>query len=111
MVHPIHRVAHFEISAPYTLVVSFTDGAKQVIDLEPVLFGPLFGPLRDLSTFNAVRLDTEVGTLTWPNGADFDPSTLHDWPAVCHEFAARARAWERSTSRDAANGPMEPTRR
>jgi hypothetical protein len=110
MVHPIHRVAHFEISAPYTLVVSFTDGAKQVIDLEPVLFGPLFGPLRDLVTFNGVRLDAEAGTLTWPNGADFDPSTLHDWHAVRDEFAARARGWEGSASHKASDR-MEPTRR
>jgi hypothetical protein len=25
---------------------------------------------------------TEAGTLVWPNDADFDPSTLHDWPNV-----------------------------
>jgi len=94
MTHSIHRVARFAIAAPYTLAVSFSDGTEQLIDFRPVLRGALFGPLRDLSLFNAVRLDPEAGTLTWPNGADFDPSTLHDWSQVGAELAARAREWE-----------------
>ncbi len=72
MRHPIHRVSRFEIVGPYTLAVSFADGTEQVIDFEPVLHGKLFRPLRDSSTFNAVRLDAEAGTLVWPNGADFE---------------------------------------
>ena len=27
---------------------------------------------------------------------DFDPATLHDWPAVSNELAARAQAWEKA---------------
>lgn len=80
MHHPIHRVASFAVVAPYTLRVAFNDGTEQRIDFAPVLQGPLFGPLRDLNAFNAVALDPEAGTLVWPNGADFDPATLHDWP-------------------------------
>ncbi len=94
MSHPIHRVSQFRIVGPYALLVAFGDGTEQRIDFTPVLHGVLFGPLRDLATFNAVRLDTEVGTLVWPTGADFDPATLHDWPQVQDELAARARAWE-----------------
>ena len=36
--------------------------------------------------FNRVTLDSEAGTLVSPNGADFDPSTLHDWPNVRDEL-------------------------
>ena len=93
MSHPIHRVSRFDIVGPYTLMVAFADGTEQRIDFRPVLYGALFGPLQDLATFNAVRLDTEVGTLVWPNDADFDPATLHDWPDVREELATRARAW------------------
>jgi hypothetical protein len=94
MSHPIHRVRRFRIAGPYTLVVAFADGSEQCIDFRPVLHGPLFGPLQDLATFNAVRLDTEVGTLVWPNDADFDPATLHDWRDVSEELAARAQTWD-----------------
>src|SRR3954464_5289051 len=93
MNHAIHRVTRFEIVGPYTLNVSFQDGTEQRINFGPVLKGVLLGPLQDLATFNAVSLDREVGTLTWPNGADFDPATLHDWPEVCNELAARAHEW------------------
>ena len=111
MTHPIHRVARFDIVAPYTLAVAFADGTEQRINFRPVLHGAVFGPLQDLATFNAVALDPEVGTLTWPNGADFDPATLHDWPVVCEELSARALAWANTTPNERANTRMEPTRR
>src|SRR5262245_55536816 len=110
MNHPIHRVTSFDTVAPYTLLVRFEDGTEQRIDFRPVLHGALFGPLQDLTTFNAVSLDAEVGTLVWPNGADFDPATLHDWPQVQDELAARARNWVSSGSDRRANPRMEPTR-
>ncbi len=94
MDHPIHRVRSFKIEAPYTLRVQFEDDSEQVIDFEPVLAGELFGPLRDPAIFNQVRVDTEVHTLVSPNGADFDPATLHDWPAHAPELMKLAKSWE-----------------
>jgi Protein of unknown function (DUF2442) len=94
MAHPIYRVRSFQIAAPYTLRVQFDDETEQVINFEPVLAGELYRPLRDLSVFNQVRVDPEVHTLVWPNGADFDPATLHDWPEYAPMLAARARQWE-----------------
>jgi hypothetical protein len=97
MTHPIHRIERFTIVAPYTVSVRFEDGTEQRIDFTPVLEGELFGPLRDLNTFNAVSLDSEVGTLTWPNGADFDPATLYDWPRLRDHFVTMARRWAAQT--------------
>lgn len=94
MAHLICRVQDFEIVAPYTLRVGFDDGTRQVIDFEPVLHGELFRPLRDLELFNQVLLDREVHTLVWPNGADFDPAILHDWPDCRAAFIAMAAAWD-----------------
>jgi hypothetical protein len=93
MIHEIHRVRSFQIEGPFTLHVEFTDGTVQSIDFKPVLAGELFGPLRDLNLFDQVRIDPEVHTLVWPNGADFDPATLHDWPLHSQAMAARARQW------------------
>ena len=107
MSHPIHRVVEFEIVAPYVLRVRFDDGTSQRINFQPVLAGELYAPLNDLNLFNRVSIDPEVHTLVWPNGADFDPATLHDWPQVRDEFAIRARSWsDRQT-----NTRMEATRR
>ena len=96
MIHPIYRVKSFQIEAPYTLRVHFDDGTDQVINFQPVLAGELFGPLRDLAVFNQVHVDPEVHTLVWPNGADFDPTTLHDWPIHSPALVARAEKWNLS---------------
>lgn len=111
MSHPIHRVTSFRIVGPYTLLVSFADATEQRIDFKPVLHGTLFGPLLDPDVFKAVALDAEAGTLVWPNGADFDPATLHDWPGVSDELSSRARAWEGSSGEERDRHRMEPTRR
>lgn len=97
MTHAIHRVQSFQIAGPYTLRVKFEDGVEQLIDFQPVLAGALFGPLRDVEVFNQVKLDSEVKTLVWPNGADFDPATLHDWPRYAPALIARAEQWSLST--------------
>lgn len=55
--------------------------------------GELYGPLGDLSLFNQVQIDPEVHTLIWPNGADFDPATLHDWPEHLKELMLLAQRW------------------
>jgi hypothetical protein len=96
MIHPIYRVEAFQIEAPYTLRVRFDDGTEQVINFEPMLAGELYQPLKNLSIFNQVRIDPEVHTLAWPNGADFDPATLHDWPTYEPALIARAKQWSLS---------------
>lgn len=95
MNHPIYQVRAVEVVGPYTLRVQFTDEVEQVIDFKPVLAGELYGPLLDKKLFSQVSIDSEVKTLVWPNGADFDPATLHDWPNYKDAFAALARKWER----------------
>ncbi|MGH7572544.1 MAG: DUF2442 domain-containing protein [Gemmatimonadota bacterium] len=94
MGHPIHTVTSFKQLGTYVLRVLFDDGTEQVIDFEPILRGKLFGPLKEPEVFRQVRLDRETGTLVWPNGADFDPYTLHDWPRFVDELTERARSWE-----------------
>ncbi len=96
MRHPVHRVKAFEIVGSYLLRIEFADGLSRTIDFRPMLEGELYGPLRDLGLFNAVSLDREVHTLVWPNGADFDPATLHDWPEHEGQMVALAKRWASS---------------
>lgn len=93
MEHPIYRVTSVEPVGGYRLRVGFDDQSAREIDLGTVLEGELYGPLRDPAMFAAVAIDPEVHTLVWPNGADFDPAVLHDWPL--HEPAMRelAKRW------------------
>jgi len=94
MKHGIYRVEFFEIVGPHTLRIRFDDDTEQTIDFSAVLAGELFGALNDVELFNQVGIDPEVHTLVWPNGADFDPATLHDWPKVAELLQAQAREWE-----------------
>jgi len=102
MTHAIHRVMSFKIVGPYTLAVTFADGLARTINFHPILKGQLYGPLRDAEFFKQVQLDSEVHTLVWPNGADFDPATLHDWPDVADDFAAMAGRWTEARSSEAS---------
>jgi hypothetical protein len=98
MLHPIHRVRRFEVVGPYRLRVEFDDHLERTIDFEPVLAGEIFGPLRDRDLFRRVRIDDPAHTLVWPNGADFDPATLHDWPEHEAAFVRQAAEWARAES-------------
>jgi len=93
MMHSIYRVISFKIVASYTLEIMFDDNTVQTIDFLPVLKGEIYGPLQQLDIFNMVRIDSEVHTLVWPTGADFDPETLHNWPQYVKELKARAEQW------------------
>jgi hypothetical protein len=100
MEHGIHRVRAFQLAGGHTIHIVFEDGFARTIDFEPILAGELYGPLRDLGVFNGVRLDQEVGTLVWPNGADFDPATLYDWPSAVEELTRMARSWREAERKD-----------
>ena len=93
MIHEIHRVTGLEQVADFTLKLEFGDGSSQTIDFSPVLVGKIYGPLADPRLFRQVRLDPESHTIVWPNGADFDPTQLHDWPSVRDAFVRLARSW------------------
>jgi hypothetical protein len=62
----------------YSVRLGFTDGSEKVVDLAPYLRGPIFEPLiADSALFRAVRVDPQLGTIVWPNGADIDPDVLY----------------------------------
>ncbi len=93
MEHGLFRIVSVSVTGPHALWLRFDDGIERTIELAPVLYGAIYGPLRDPAEFARVVLDSEVGTVTWPCGADFDPATLHDWPDHEAAWLEKARGW------------------
>lgn len=74
---PMIDVTDVHVLARYVVELTFADESTRVIDLEPLLWGPMFEPLlADYGLFRQVIVDPDAGTIVWPNGADISPRTL-----------------------------------
>ena len=93
MSHLICRITAASLAGPMTLDLSFDDGTRQIVDLALALRGGLYRKLRDPNFFAKFAVDPDSGTVVWPNGADFDPALLHDWPELGPKFTAMAQNW------------------
>ena len=58
--------------------LKFEDGVEGEIDLSGELRGPIFEPLRDPKYFARFTVLPDLGTISWPNGADFAPEFLYE---------------------------------
>ena len=61
----------------HRLEIAFSDGTVGVRDFTSIAekTGPMIAPLKSADYFARVFIDD--GALTWPNGYDWDPETLH----------------------------------
>lgn len=62
----------------YIIWLRFNDGAEGEIDLKDELDGEVFEPLKDLVAFQNFRVDPELQTIVWENGADLAPEFLYE---------------------------------
>ena len=69
-------VIEAEYRGEYLIKLTFNDGVEETLDFARWLEGPVFEPLKDVGYFQ--RFFLEGGTVTWPNGADIAPETLHE---------------------------------
>jgi hypothetical protein len=71
-------ITHVEPLAERWLRLTFGDGAVHEVDLADLLAaGGVFAPIRDrLDVFEAVAVDHDSGTITWPGDVDLDPDVL-----------------------------------
>ena len=70
------RVIDVDYISDYKLLVTFSDGNRKIVNLEPYLKGEVFGELLDKEKFVQYGL-TRV-TIEWANGADLAPEFLYD---------------------------------
>ncbi len=90
------KIKAVKVNKPYVLELTFNDGSSKLVDLEAVLYGAIFGPLQNQELFAQVRLNPEIETIEWPNGADFHPETLYRWEEYKDELASLAAKWNRA---------------
>lgn len=88
-----HRGAH-------RIHLVFNDGVEATVSFRPWLKGQVFEPLKDLDFFR--RFFVDGGTVTWPNGADIAPETLH---------AAAVRLQRRKEESGLGKGAQERARK
>jgi hypothetical protein len=63
----------------YQLEITFADGVNGRIDFSPWIVGQggVFAALEDKNFFARVSVNTDIGTIVWPNDVDFDPEVLY----------------------------------
>ena len=76
MLPRVTGVRHLE---DYRLEINFSDGTIAELDFRGRIVGRggVFRPLECVDVFAQVAVDSEAGTLVWPNGVDFCPDVLY----------------------------------
>lgn len=79
------KTRHLDITfasptADFCLKLRFSNGVVKEVFVRDLLEGPIFEPLKDADYFRLVTLDSNCGTVVWPNGADIAPEALWDLP-------------------------------
>jgi hypothetical protein len=68
------------------LRLTFADGVNGELEVLDRMRGSVFHDARTPEGFAQVEVDTEIGTVVWPGGADLAPDTLYQrlqsgsWP-------------------------------
>ncbi len=71
------EVIEARIIRDYTVELIFDDLKRKVVDLRKYLGRGVFKALLDPKKFRRMKVDAELGTICWPNGADIAPDTLY----------------------------------
>jgi hypothetical protein len=91
----MHYVTEVEYETSYRLLLTFEDGSRRRVDLAPHLDGEMFEPLRSLERFRTARLNADIDTVVWDNGADMSPDFLYEIGEPVDDTSARKVAEDR----------------
>jgi hypothetical protein len=62
-------------SEEYRLLISFENGERGILDMQPFLDFGVFRDLKELEVFRQVRVSFD--TIEWPGGIDLDPEFVY----------------------------------
>jgi len=74
----MHFVKNVSYTTGYKLLITFEDGTVRLVDLEKHLNGDIFEPLKEVNYFKRVRVEPDLDTIVWDNGADISPDFLYE---------------------------------
>jgi hypothetical protein len=86
----MHFVKTVSYVSGYKLLLIFEDHSERLIDLERELDGEVFEPLKNIAYFKTVRVDPDIDTIVWDNGADMAPEFLYEKSAPVSESVKAA---------------------
>lgn len=87
------RISAVEPLHDFIVRLTFTDGTVNDLDLEPLIWGPVFEEHRkDPEFFRQVTVDPISGTIAWPNETDLDPDVLYARATGTYEDMMRTEA-------------------
>jgi hypothetical protein len=72
------HVRQAEYRGDYRIWLRFNDGAEGIVDLSDNLDGEVFEPLKEIERFKCFRVDPDIETIVWDNGADMSPEFLYE---------------------------------
>jgi len=79
-----------EYVSDYRVKLVFEDGSVRIADLASHLEGEIFEPLKDVDFFRTVRVEPDINTIVWENGADMSPDFLYEIGVPVAESASAA---------------------
>jgi hypothetical protein len=71
----------------HVLRLLFSDGTVGDVDFSAERWTGVLEPLNDPAYFGQVTVDSEAGTVTWPDGIDLAPEPLYE-QALAHPLVA-----------------------
>ncbi len=74
----MHTVKKARYVKDYQIILTFDNDKSKLIDLRNHLDGEIFQPLTDINYFKKFRIDNDLETIVWENGADISPDFLFE---------------------------------
>jgi hypothetical protein len=81
----MHSIKKAKYIKEYKILIDFGMNQNRLVDLKNHLEGEVFEPLTDVTQFKNFRVDSDIETIVWENGADMSPDFLFDIGVENHQ--------------------------